>query len=317
MSQAVEQALQLIRENRPESTDRALALLQNTVYSFSMKVCGHPQDAEDTMQDVLLKSLPASGQVRQSAGALGLAVQGRAQPVREQPPGQPVLSRQEPVAGRVDAPQPRAAGIDEQRRAQSRGRPAEQRKRRATEAGDPGRASAVPDGAGPARHGGAEHGEVAKIMDLREGTVRVRLHRARLFVRQHLAQLAKARRDTGLTIHAAAEEPRPPRCRRLFAALSDYMDGVIDDAMCDEMDRHLHDCEPCQAFLASLKNAVAQCRSYPPQCDSARAEELRRETAAQVRAGGRGAGEEARTGRQITYVRSAVGQHLLSNLPRE
>ena len=47
------QALKLIREDRPESIDQALALLQNTVYSFSMKVCGHPQDAEDTMQDVL------------------------------------------------------------------------------------------------------------------------------------------------------------------------------------------------------------------------------------------------------------------------
>jgi hypothetical protein len=45
MSQAVEQALQLIREDRTESTDRALALLQNTVYSFSMRVCGHPQEA--------------------------------------------------------------------------------------------------------------------------------------------------------------------------------------------------------------------------------------------------------------------------------
>ena len=58
MSADVEQALQLIRDNRPESIDRALALLQNTVYSFSMKVCGHPEDAEDTMQDVLLKSIP-------------------------------------------------------------------------------------------------------------------------------------------------------------------------------------------------------------------------------------------------------------------
>ena len=81
--------------------------------------------------------------------------------------------------------------------------------------------------------------EVAKIMGLREGTVRVRLHRARLFVRQHLARLAKAGRDTGLTLHASAEEAKPTRCRGLFAALSDYMDGVIDDAMCDEMDLHL------------------------------------------------------------------------------
>jgi len=49
MAQTVEQALALIRENRPESIDRALALLQNTVYSFSVKVCGHTEDAEDTM----------------------------------------------------------------------------------------------------------------------------------------------------------------------------------------------------------------------------------------------------------------------------
>ena len=119
--------------------------------------------------------------------------------------------------------------------------------------------------------------EVAQIMSLRPGTVRVRLHRARLFVRQHLAKLAKARPDAGLIIHAAAEEPRPPRCRRLFAALSDYMDGVIDDAMCDEMDRHLHDCEPCVAFLDSLKSAVKQCRSYRPECNSEHATELREE----------------------------------------
>ena len=58
MSARLEQALQLVRDNRPESIDRALSLLQNAVYSFSMKVCGHPEDAEDTMQEVLLKSIP-------------------------------------------------------------------------------------------------------------------------------------------------------------------------------------------------------------------------------------------------------------------
>ena len=58
MSAAVEQALVLIRDRHPDSIEKALALLQNTVYSFSMKVCGHPEDAEDTMQEVLLKSLP-------------------------------------------------------------------------------------------------------------------------------------------------------------------------------------------------------------------------------------------------------------------
>lgn len=35
-----------------------MALLQSTVYSFSMKVCGQREDAEDTMQEVLVKSVP-------------------------------------------------------------------------------------------------------------------------------------------------------------------------------------------------------------------------------------------------------------------
>ena len=119
--------------------------------------------------------------------------------------------------------------------------------------------------------------EVAQILKLREGTVRQRLHRARLLLRRQLAEPEEGGRIIVPILHAAAEEERPLRCRRLFAALSDYMDGVIDDAMCDEMDRHLHDCEPCQAFLASLQNVVAQCRSYAPRCDAVRAEELRSE----------------------------------------
>ena len=51
-------AAELLRSNTPESIEQALAYLQNTVYAFSMKVCGHPEDAEDTMQEVLYRSLP-------------------------------------------------------------------------------------------------------------------------------------------------------------------------------------------------------------------------------------------------------------------
>src|ERR1017187_3713927 len=51
------QAVDLLRSNTPEAVDEAIGLLQSTVYSFSMKVCGHPEDAEDTMQEVLYRSL--------------------------------------------------------------------------------------------------------------------------------------------------------------------------------------------------------------------------------------------------------------------
>src|ERR1700732_1027522 len=48
----------LIQRKDSKSLEEALALLQKTVFSFSMKVCGQRQDAEDTMQEVLLKSVP-------------------------------------------------------------------------------------------------------------------------------------------------------------------------------------------------------------------------------------------------------------------
>src|SRR5579859_3598918 len=51
------QATELLQRNTPEAVEEAIGLLQGTVYSFSVKVCGHPEDAEDTMQEVLSRSL--------------------------------------------------------------------------------------------------------------------------------------------------------------------------------------------------------------------------------------------------------------------
>ena len=284
MPQAVEQALALIREDRPEALDRALALLQNTVYSFSMKVCGHPQDAEDTMQDVLLKSMPYLAKF-DNAQALTVwlykVARNRCISSHRGSQFSPAknLSLEELMPYSHELRELQNRGTPNPEAALLNSESAEHLQQAILQVPPQYRMVLV-------LHDMEElsTAEVAKIMSLREGTVRVRLHRARLSVRQHLAKLSKGRPDTGLTLHAAAEEPRPLRCRHLFAALSDYMDGVIDDAMCDEMDRHLHDCEPCQAFLASLKSTVEQCRSYRPQCDSVRATELRDELLHRYRA---------------------------------
>src|ERR1022692_5328554 len=50
-------AADLLRRKTPEAVEEAIGLLQNTLYSCTMKVCGHPEDAEDTMQEVLYRSL--------------------------------------------------------------------------------------------------------------------------------------------------------------------------------------------------------------------------------------------------------------------
>lgn len=53
MRSEVEQAIELLKVETPDSIERALALLQETVFSFSMRVCQQREDAEDTMQEVL------------------------------------------------------------------------------------------------------------------------------------------------------------------------------------------------------------------------------------------------------------------------
>jgi len=134
---------------------------------------------------------------------------------------------------------------------------------------------------------GLSTSQVAHVTGLREGTVRVRLHRARLLLRQQLARMEKTKGIVIDRIHAVAdEEPtkRPRRCRQMFAALSDYMDGLADDEHTREMEKHLSDCQPCVAFLDSLKSAVQQCRTYEPTCDTTRAAELRKELVAKYEA---------------------------------
>lgn len=50
------------------------------------------------------------------------------------------------------------------------------------------------------------------------------------------------------------------KCRELFEKLSEYLDNELDAANCDAIDRHLEQCPPCQACLATLKQTVALCR---------------------------------------------------------
>ena len=280
MSQKLEQALELIREDRPDSVDQALALLQNTVYSFSMKVCGHPQDAEDTMQDVLVKLLPYLPKF-QNPQALSVWLYKVAR-------NRCLMNRR----GAKNSPN-KHVSLDELM-------PNQYELSELLESGDPSPEDDLLRGESNQRlreavlkvppmyrmvlvlHDmeGLRTAEVARVTGLREGTVRVRLHRGRLMLRQHLARMAKARGAVVDLIHAAREEAplrRPPHCREMFASLSDYMDGLLQDARSREMEKHLDDCKPCVAFLDSLKSAVEQCRTYEPSCHVERAAELRRE----------------------------------------
>ena len=93
------QAADLLRRNTPEAVDEAIGLLQNTVYSFSMKVCGHPEDAEDTMQEVLSRSLRAPCEDSGPAGSRGLALHRHPKPLLAHAPQGSFCSQTHPLAG--------------------------------------------------------------------------------------------------------------------------------------------------------------------------------------------------------------------------
>jgi RNA polymerase sigma-70 factor (ECF subfamily) len=124
--------------------------------------------------------------------------------------------------------------------------------------------------------------EVAEITGLRSGTVRVRLHRARLFVRKELMKTRKPRlggKVEPVTSRAtASQKTRPPRCKAMFAELSNYLDEQLDDSLCDKLEKHLDGCGPCQVFLASLEATINDCRRLPNQAPNrATASKLREE----------------------------------------
>lgn len=121
--------------------------------------------------------------------------------------------------------------------------------------------------------------DVARITGLSENTVRVRLHRARLFVRR---ELAGSRQTENLPVRVAKSKrkarglARPPSCHEMFAALSDYLDERLDDSVCAELEKHLSGCEPCQAFMQDLKLTIREIKTY-------KSETLNRTAAAAIR----------------------------------
>ncbi len=276
MRAEVEQALELIHSNESSSIERALGLLQNTVFSFSMKVCGHPQDAEDTMQDVLLKSLPYLEKF-ENAQALSVwlykVARNRCLMSRRGAKFSPKINLS------LDSLMPDGRELQELLASQG---PSPESTVLTKEAADRLQRAILKL---PPQYRfvlvlhdmeGLGTGEVARVMGLREGTVRVRLHRARLLVRKELVRVGKDGGRNGSAARKQAAHSKQKNCRELFAALSDYLDGMVHDAVCEEMQKHIHDCEPCQVFLDSLENVVKQCRSYRPPYECPNKEKLTR-----------------------------------------
>ncbi len=275
------QAADLLRRNTPEAVEEAIGLLQNTVYSFSMKVCGHPQDAEDTMQEVLFRSIAHLSKIQDPQALAvwlytvtrnrcwrmrrkGADASKQAYSLDELMPDDAELGRL--LADATQSPEGNVLHAEQTHLLHQ----------------------AVLRIPAPLRlvlvlHDMEElHTEqVATILGLQPGTVRVRLHRARLAVRKEMNRILNGVHEERTSAKPRKKKPRgekngrPPECREIFANLSDYMDGRIEAPTCDQIRKHIEACPACVAFLRDLRAAIDRCRALDIPCDSAVAPRLR------------------------------------------
>jgi RNA polymerase sigma-70 factor, ECF subfamily len=274
--------VQLIQSKDPKSLEKALELLQTTVFSFSMKVCGQRQDAEDTMQEVLVKSVPYLPKF-DSPKALMVwlykVAKNRCLMSRRRSKFAPKedLSLEELMPDRQEL-QKLSGSPDGTPETSLLRRENAKRLREAVQR-LPAEYRLI-----LVLHDMEElsDGDVAEITGLRPGTIRVRLHRARLFVRKELAKQDqhRMRRQTvkpAVEINSSAL-PRQLRCKEMFAELSNYLDDELDDSLCEELEKHMDGCEPCKAFLSTLEKSIQLCRVAPNESPDPRvAARLRRE----------------------------------------
>lgn len=253
----VEQAVSFLKDQRPDAVERALELLQRTVYAFSMRVCGHVEDAEDTMQDVLVKSiqhLPNFDDPKALVVWLYTVAKNQCLMKRRKSKFAPKqeLSLEELMPDRAELEKLGAADQEHPDTALMREEDAGRVRRAILKVPPQYRLILV-------LHDmeGLDTKEVANVTGLKPGTVRVRLHRARLFVRRELSKQSAPGRKS-----PPAE--RRADCKRMFAALSDYLDGELPDRSCEDIRRHLSDCGPCIAFLDELNRAVSNVKTVPP-----------------------------------------------------
>lgn len=274
-----QQALALLKSGELAAVEKAVTLLQQAVFSFSMRFCGQREDAEDTMQDVLLKALrylPKFDNPGALAKWLYTVAKNQCLMSRRRSKFAPKheLSLQDLMPDRAELDG--LNGIPEvgpERSAMHREQA--QRLREALRNL-------------PAHYRivvvlrdmeGFTDEETGEITGLQPGTVRIRLHRARLFLRRELARVkADEKIDPAAAREKSADSSRSARCRKVFAGLSDYLDGELDDFSCEEIQAHLDGCEPCKKFLKSLEATIQSCRESPSECpDHARAAELRKQ----------------------------------------
>jgi hypothetical protein len=54
------------------------------------------------------------------------------------------------------------------------------------------------------------------------------------------------------------------KCEELLAFLNEYVDGTVDTGICDEFEKHMKGCNPCQVVVDNIRKTITLYKQGKP-----------------------------------------------------
>lgn len=253
MERSDEELLTAARAGDRNALETLLLRYQPKVYGFGMRMCRDPEDAKDVLQDTLLAMART---VRDFRGASSLSTWlysiARSFCIKKRRQGKSVSGESLSIDAHHQA---KALQL-----AHPGPGPEEHLENRQVEAV---LAQAIAGLAPIYREvlvlrdiEGLTAPQVAEVLGITIESVKSRLHRARLAVRESLAPL--------LGIGLEKPDRRPSqKCPDVLLLFSRHLEGEISSDLCAEMERHIERCAGCRETCESLRRTLRLCRTTP------------------------------------------------------
>lgn len=97
----------------------------------------------------------------------------------------------------------------------------------------------------------------AKILGLKINSIKTRLHRAHLMIRQEISDYFKDQK--------AKEDKEDKRCSLMLRFIYNYAGGNLDKRNQNTFDRHIEDCASCKSFLDTYVKSIRITRALECQ----------------------------------------------------
>jgi RNA polymerase sigma-70 factor (ECF subfamily) len=242
-----------------------LALHQQRVFGFGVKMCGDPEDARDVAQDTLMTMARTMREFRgDSSLSTWLYTVARSFCIKKRRRSKGAPAFHEPLDHATQERTAEPAATPEQ---MLLGREARETVASALDQLEPEAREVV-----VLRDiEGLTAAEVAQVTGTSVAAVKSRLHRARAALRERL--LAVVGGEPAL--------PAPASCPDVLTMLSRKLEDEISPDVCAEMEQHVAGCPHCTSLCDSLKRSLAVCKLLPtPEVPAQVRESLRQAVAA-------------------------------------